>query len=101
MRVVPGTDMRSPLGRAWDSGDVANYRVSFEGRAALALAFATALADADGVELISTDQPVNLDESGMVALNVTVEGAFDAVADAVASIRDEMPSEAAIEITGG
>jgi hypothetical protein len=34
-------------------------------------------------------------------LNVTVEGAFDAVADAVASIRDEMQSEAAIEITGG
>ena len=43
------------------------------------------LADADGVELTSSDQPVTRNES-MVALDVTVEGAFDAVADAVASI---------------
>lgn len=77
-----------------------NSRVRFEGPAALTLRVATALADADGVELISSDQPVTLDE-GMVALNVTVEGAFEAVAHAVASIRDEMPSGASIEITGG
>jgi hypothetical protein len=79
---------------------VANFRVKFEGPAALALRVATALADADGVELISSDQPVTLDDS-MVALNVTVEGAFEAVADAVASIRGEIPSGASIEITGG
>jgi hypothetical protein len=78
---------------------VANYRVRFEGPAALALRVATALADADGVELISSDQPVTLDDS-MVALDVTVEGAFDAVADAVASIRGEIPSGASIEIAG-
>ena len=77
-----------------------NYRVRLEGPAALTLRLATALADADGVELTSSDQPVTLDES-MIALNVTVEGAFDAVADAVASIRGEMPSGASIEITGG
>jgi hypothetical protein len=80
---------------------VANYRVSFTGPAAVTLTFATALADADGVELVSTDQPVTIDEGGMVALNVTVEGTFDAVADAVASIREEMPSATAIEITAG
>jgi hypothetical protein len=79
---------------------VTNYRVRFEGPAALTLRLATALADADGVELISSDQPVTLDE-GMVALNVTVEGACEVVADAVASIRDEMASGASIEITGG
>ncbi len=79
---------------------MANFRVKFEGPAALALRVATALADADGVELISSDQPVTLDDS-MVALNVTVEGAFEAVADAVASIRGEIPSGASIEITGG
>jgi hypothetical protein len=79
---------------------VTAYRVRFQGPAALAVRVATALADADGVELISSDQPVVLDES-MVALNVTVEGAFDAVADAVAAIRGGMPTGASIEIAGG
>jgi hypothetical protein len=79
---------------------VTNYRVRFEGPAALALRVATSLADADGVELTSSDQPLTLDHS-IVALNVTVEGAFDAVADAVARIRGEIPSEASIEITSG
>jgi hypothetical protein len=78
---------------------VPNFRVRFEGPASLALSVATALADADGVELISSDQPAALDD-GMVALNVTVEGAFDAVADAVAGIRDEIPSGASLEIAG-
>ncbi len=76
------------------------YRVSFQGPAALTVRVATALADADGVELISSDQPVVLDEN-MVALNVTVEGAFDAVADAVAGIRGGMPTGVSIEITSG
>ena len=83
-----------------DAEHVTNYRVRFEGPAALTLRVATALADADGVELTSSDQPVAIGES-MVALNVTVEGAFDAVADAVASIRGKVPSGASIEITGG
>lgn len=96
----PAIGYRLSLGPTCDAGDVTNSRVRFEGPAALTLRVATALADADGVELISSDQPVTLDE-GMVALNVTVEGAFEAVAHAVASIRDEMPSGASIEITGG
>jgi hypothetical protein len=79
---------------------VTRYRVRIEGPAALTLRVATALADADGVELISSDQPVTLDES-VVALNVTVEGAFDAVAAAVATIRGEVPTGASLEITGG
>jgi len=79
---------------------VTQYRVRFEGPAALALRVATALADADGVELISSDQPATLDDT-MVALNVTVEGTFDDVADAVASIHGEIPSSASLEITGG
>ena len=76
------------------------YGVRFEGPAALALRVATALADADGVELISSDEPVPIDQD-IVALSVTVEGAFDAVADAVASIRAGMPTGASVEITGG
>ncbi len=76
------------------------YRVRFQGPAALTVRIATALADADGVELISSDQPVVVDDS-TVALNVSVEGAFDAVADAVAGIRGGLPSGASIEIAGG
>jgi hypothetical protein len=64
------------------------------------LSVATAIADAEGVELISSDQPVTLG-ANIVALIVTVEGAFDAVADAVASIRGGMPTEASIEISSG
>ena len=76
-----------------------SYRVRLEGPAAVTLSVATALADADGVELISSAQPVTVNE-GVLALEVTVEGAFDAVADAVASIRDSLPTGASIEITG-
>ena len=76
------------------------YRIRFEGPAALALGVATALADADGVELISSEPPSILDDD-MVALDVAVEGAPDAVADAVASIRDGMPRTASIEIADG
>jgi hypothetical protein len=75
------------------------YHVTFEGPAALTLRVATALADASGVELISSDQPLNVAD-GRVALRVAVEGAFDAVADAVATIRADLPSDASIEITG-
>ena len=77
-----------------------SYRVRFEGPARLTLSVATALADADGVDLVASDQPINLDGS-TVALDVTVEGAFDAVADAVAGIRGGIPADASIEITGG
>jgi hypothetical protein len=79
---------------------VPSYRVRFEGAAALALRVATALADADGVDLTSSDQPVTL-EPGTVELNVTVEGTFDAVADAVATIRGDLPSSASIDLRGG
>ena len=78
---------------------MATYRVRFEGPPPLALRVATALADADGVELLSSDQPLTLDES-IIALNVTVDGTFDAVTDAVASVRGELPSGASIEIAG-
>jgi hypothetical protein len=83
-----------------DAGNVTSYRVRFEGPSDLALRFATALADADGVELISSDEPVPLDH-GTVALDVTVQGEFDAVADAVATVRGGMPAVASIEIIGG
>jgi hypothetical protein len=73
------------------------YRIRFQGPAKLAVGVATALADADGVELISSEPPSILDQN-TVELDVAVEGAFDAVADAVASIRDGMPKGASIGI---
>jgi hypothetical protein len=79
---------------------VDKHHVRFEGPTTLALRVATTLADAEGVELISSDQPVSLAD-GTVALNVVVEGDRDAVVEAVASVRREMPSQASIEITGG
>ena len=71
------------------------YRIRFEGPAALALRIATALADADGVELISSERP-SIRDDNTVELLLAVEGTFDAVAGAVAGIRDGMPSGASI-----
>ena len=76
------------------------YRVVFEGPASLAVGVATALADADGFELISSDPPsvVYVDT---VMLGLAVEGAPESVTDAIASIRDGMPTGATIEVAGG
>jgi hypothetical protein len=81
----------------WNAGAVTVYRIRFEGPAALAVGVATALADADGVELTSSAKPSTLDEN-TVELNVSVEGARNAVVVAVANISDELPDGASIEI---
>ena len=59
--------------RVCDASDVTSFRVRFEGPVALVVDVATALADAEGVELTSSDQPITVDE-GVVALDLTVEG---------------------------
>jgi hypothetical protein len=79
---------------------VTRHRIRFEGPAALTLRVATALADAHGVVLISSDEPVAVDADA-VALVVTVDGEFDDVHDAVTGIRAGMPAGASIEIAGG
>jgi hypothetical protein len=76
------------------------HRVRFEGPAPITLRVATALADASSIELISSDQPVTVGD-GRVALDVMVEASFDAVADAVARIRGDLPPDASIEIETG
>lgn len=83
-----------------DAGGVDKHRVRFEGPTTVALRVATTLADADGVELISSDQPVSLGD-GSVALNVVIEGERDAVVEALAGLRRQMPPRASIEITAG
>jgi hypothetical protein len=77
---------------------VPNYRIRVEGPAALALRVATELADADGVDLTSSDEPVAVAD-GVVGLSVVVEGTFDDVADAVAALRSGLPPEASIDLT--
>jgi hypothetical protein len=73
------------------------YRIAFEGPAALAVGVATVLADANGVELISSEPPSVVDVE-TVKLGLAVEGALDSVTDAIASIRDGLPAGASIEV---
>ena len=76
------------------------YHVKFVGAASLAVSVATRLADAEGVELISSDPPAVLDDH-KVELRVAVEGTASAVEIAIASIRAGIPGDAAIEIDQG
>lgn len=73
------------------------YRIRFEGPAALAVRVATALADADGVDLTRSGQPKMLGEN-TVELDLSVEGTRDAVAVAVSTISDELPDGASFAI---
>jgi hypothetical protein len=73
------------------------YRVVFEGPAAMAVRIATELADADGVELTSSE-PLAVVGVDTVRLAVAVEGEFDAVTDAIAGIRGGLPSGASIQL---
>ena len=61
---------------------------------------ATAVADADGVELLSSEPP-SLVDAGTIALEMAVEGEADSVSRAVAMLRDDLPVGASIEITEG
>ena len=74
------------------------YGVRCVGPSALTLRVATALADASGrrADLVGSSPHV---ADGNVALSFAVEGASDAVADAVATICSDMPSGTSIEIT--
>ena len=76
------------------------YRITFAGPASLALGVVTALADAEGVELTSSEPPTPT-EGGSVVLDVTVEGASIAVGGAVDRLRDDLPSGATISVTDG
>jgi len=76
---------------------VSFYRVVFEGPASLAVGVATALADADGVELTSSD-PLSVVDADTVRLGLAVEGAPDSVTNAIASIRGDLPTGATIAV---
>ena len=76
-----------------------SHRITFEGPADLAIGIATALADADGVDLTASDPIVKVDDH-TVRLAMTVEGSVDAVADAIAALRADLPSGATITVAG-
>ncbi len=76
---------------------MAERRIRIKGSASLAVRVATALADADGVDMTSSKQPSILDDD-TVELEVEVEGTPEAVADAVTSIRRGLPNGASIEL---
>jgi hypothetical protein len=79
---------------------VTTYHVRFEGPVELALRVATALADADGVDLTSSDAPTPR-RSGLVGLDVTVDGLPDDVIAAVGGVRSWLPDGATIDIVTG
>ncbi len=73
-------------------------RIRFEGPAALVVGVATALADADGVDLVSSEPPSLLDD-GRVGLDVALDGAPEAIAAAVTGLRGRLPEGASVEVT--
>jgi hypothetical protein len=63
----------------------------------MAVRIATDVADADGVELMSSEPPSTVGDD-TIKLDVTVEGERESVARAVAKIRDGLPSGATIDV---
>jgi hypothetical protein len=80
---------------------VPSYRIDYQGPRTHAVQAARLLADADGIELTSS-QPVEQQEgSENVVLRLTVQGTTDDVLDAVAMTRGQLPTGASIEIAEG
>jgi hypothetical protein len=87
---------------ARDASAVTAYLIKYEGPPSLAVQTATLLADAEGVELTSSEPPERRDgQADTVVLALTVEGTSDAVLDAVSFLRTKLPSGARLEIAGG
>ena len=78
---------------------MAAHRIKYEGPSSLAVRAATMLADADGVELVSSEPPERR-ESGAdkVVLAFTAEGTAKAVMAAVKLVGDSLPPTATMTI---
>jgi len=78
---------------------VTAFRITYEGPASFAVRAATLLADAEGVELTSSEPPEHRGGDGStVRLALTAEGSADAVLDAVRGLRDQLAPGARVEI---
>src|SRR4051812_7647293 len=82
----------------WHAMAMTVYRIRIEGPAAIAVRVATELADAPGVELISSERPSIVDEN-TAKLDVSVEGTREDVEAAVSKIGDGLPDGASIDLT--
>ncbi|MDQ4132255.1 MAG: hypothetical protein M3179_03400 [Actinomycetota bacterium] len=75
------------------------HQVKYEGPSSLAVRVATALADAEGIDLTSADKPERLGGSGQtVLLALTVEGTTEAVLAAVRAIGEGLPAGVSITV---
>ncbi|MGH9271099.1 MAG: hypothetical protein ACRDZ2_07480 [Ilumatobacteraceae bacterium] len=72
------------------------YRVRYEGPRELAIGIATALADAPGLDLTSSQPPQTIDAG--VRLELVVEGGSDEVLDAVGTARSGLPEGARLQL---
>ena len=72
-------------------------QIKIVGPATHAVQVATELADADGVEMISSKPPAIVADD-TVELEVAVEGTADDIAVAVSNIRKGLPKGASIEL---
>jgi hypothetical protein len=77
---------------------VTAHRIQYEGPASFAVRAATLLADADGVELVSSQPPERRGDGDAVALALTVEAAREEVERAVDEVRAMLPPEATLEL---
>ena len=78
------------------------YRVRYEGPSSLAVRAATMLAEAEGIELTSSQPPERRPGPVEVAvLALTVKGQASAVMDAVEAVRGRLPEDAMITVEEG
>ena len=81
-----------------DAVAVTAHRIQYEGPATSAVRAATLLADAEGVELVSSQPPQRRGEGDAVLLGLTVEGSPDEIERALADVRTQLPPGAKIEL---
>ncbi|MDQ1424929.1 MAG: hypothetical protein QOD72_2427 [Acidimicrobiaceae bacterium] len=74
-----------------------SFRISYEGPRSFAVRAATLLAEADGIELTSSEPPAHLDDDS-VRLALTVHATAPAIADALSAIAAHLPRHATMRI---
>ncbi len=74
-----------------------SFRISYEGPRSFAVRAATLLAEADGIELTSSEPPARRDgDSVMLAL--TVEATTQAIDDALRALASQLPPDATMRL---
>ena len=73
------------------------HRIRFEGASADALTVATLIADADGVDLTSSEPPSTIAD-GRVRLDMSVRGRAESITAAVDDLRRNIPVDSSIEL---